>query len=110
MERKKEMINDELKILDVPNIKGKDKIGRDEVVKILFEQRKNIEETFKENECIKMDLTNGEIIGLKSTAEFGKLKIGDLPALDYIIRNDCKYNKSTIINLGNVDMLFKELS
>jgi hypothetical protein len=103
------MINDELKILEVPNIKGRDKIERDEVVKILFEQRKNIEETFTENECIKMDLTHGEIIGLKSTAEFGKLKIGDLPALDYIIRNDSKYQKSKIINLGNVDMLFKEM-
>ncbi len=104
------MINDELKILEVPNIKGREKLERDEVVRILFEQRKNIEEKFTENECIKMDLTNGEIIGLKSTAKFGKIEVGDLPALDYIIRNDDKYRKSTIINLGNVDMLFKELS
>jgi hypothetical protein len=103
------MINDELKILEVPNIKGTNP-GRDEIVRILFEQRKNIEEKFTESEFIKMDLTHGEIIGLKSTAEFGKLKIGDLPALDYIIRNDDKYRKSTIINLGNVDMLFQEMS
>jgi len=103
------MINDELKILEVPGLKGREEIGRDEVVRILFEQQKNIEEKFTESEFIKMDLTHGEIIGLKSTAEFGKLKIGDLPALDYIIRNDYKYQKAKIINLGNVDMLFKEM-
>lgn len=104
------MINDELKVLNIPDRQNMKPITRDEAVKILFDMRSEIENTFQENEFIKMDLTHGEIIGLKSTAEYGDLKIGDLPALDYIIRNDNKYRKSEIINLGNVDMLYKELS
>ena len=104
------MINDELKVINIPDRKNMNPITRDEAVKILFDMRSDIENTFKENEYLKMDLTHGEIIGLKSTAEYGDLKIGDLPALDYIIRNDNKYRKSEIINLGNVEMLYKELS
>lgn len=104
------MINDELKVLKIPDRENMSPISRNEAVRIIFDMRNQIEETFKENECLKMDLTHGEIIGLKSTAEYGDLKIGDLPALDYIIRNDNKYRKSEIINLGHVDMLFKELS
>jgi len=104
------MINDELKVLNIPGMDNMSPIQRNDVVRILFKMREEIKSTFDKNECIKMDLTHGEIIGLKSTAEYGDLKIGDLPALDYVIRNDDKYRKSEIINLGNVDMLYKEMS
>jgi len=104
------MINDELKVLDIPGMENMHPIQRNDVVRLLFTMREEIEETFNQNEFIKFDLTHGEIIGLKSTAEYGDLKIGDLPALDYVIRNDNKYRKAEIINLGNVDMLFKEIA
>ena len=105
-----DMINDELKVLNIVGVDHVYPIARDDVVRLLFNMRKQIETTFDQNEFIKFDLTHGEIIGLKSTAEFGDLKIGDLPALDYVIRNDDKYRKSEIINLGNVDMLYKEMA
>lgn len=104
------MINDELKVLNIPGMTNMHPIQRNDVVRLLFAMREEIETTFDQNECIKMDLTHGEIIGLKSTAEYGDLKIGDLPALDYVIRNDDKYRKSEIINLGNVNMLYAEMS
>lgn len=103
------MINDELKVLNIPGMENMQPIQRNDVVRLLFAMREQIESTFTQNECIKMDLTHGEIIGLKSTAEYGDLKIGDLPALDYVIRNDDKYRKSEIINLGNVDKLYEEM-
>lgn len=103
------IVNDELKVLNIPGMENMNPIKRDDVVRILFNMRNEIETTFDQNECIKMDLTHGEIIGLKSTAEYGDLKVGDLPALDYVIRNDAKYRKSEIINLGHVDMLYREM-
>jgi hypothetical protein len=103
------LVNDELKVLNIPGRSGMKPLTRDDVVRILFDMRSEIEATFTQNEYLKMDLTHGEIIGLKSTAEYGDLKIGDIPALDYIIRNDNKYRKSDIINLKNVNELYKEI-
>jgi len=104
------MINDELKVMNIIGVDHTYPIERNEIVRLLFAMKEQIESTFNKNEYIKLDLTHGEIIGLKSTAEYGDLKIGDLPALDYVIRNDHKYRKAEIINLGNVDMLYKEMA
>lgn len=75
------IVNDELKVLKIPGRENMNSIQRNDVVRILFDMRNEIETTFDQNEYIKMDLTHGEIIGLKSTSEYGDLKIGDLPAL-----------------------------
>ena len=101
------MINDSLKVLELPSL-SVGNVSREDAVRILFEKRKDIEEFFIENEYIKLDITNREIIGLKSTAKLGKMEIGDLPAIDFVIRNSDKYKNSNMLNLGNVNVLFQE--
>jgi hypothetical protein len=110
------MINDTIKVLDLPSIQSLNPINKNDVVRVLFEKRKEIEETFKDDEYLKMDLTHGEIIGLKSTAELdipvnkdiNKLKVGDRPAFNYLIERNDRYKNAEIIDLGNVGVLFKE--
>jgi hypothetical protein len=102
------MIKDDLKVLEVPELKEGD-FNRNKVAKMLLNKQKEIEEFFDNDEYIKLDMTNMEIIGLKSTSVFGKTPIGDLPAIDFAIRNNEKYKDSNIVNLGNVSLLYKEL-
>lgn len=110
------MINEQLKVLQLPSITTLEKLPRDikdvrnEAVRQLMSNQALIQSTFNNDEYIKMDLTRGEIIGLKSTSKMGNMPIGDLPALDFVIRNDDLYKNSEIINLGNINMLYAELS
>lgn len=110
------MITDEIKVLELPSIKSLKTIKRDDVVRMLFEKRQEIEETFSENEFLKLDLTNCEIIGLKSKSEIAvplsadqnRIKIGDLPAFNYLIARNEKYKNAEIINLDTVKRIYHE--
>ena len=108
------MINEIIQVLDIPGIKGIEKITRDETVKALFDNRGLIEGKFINDEWLKMDLTHGEIIGLKSNSkiDIGGFKdpidVGDLPAFNFMISRNEKYKNANLINLGKVSMLFKE--
>lgn len=99
------LINDPLVVMDFP-IMGGAEANRNDVVRALLERRENIESTFKNDEFLKLDLTHQELVGIKSTAQIGRMPIGDLPALDYVIRNTEKYNGSNVINIGNVSAVF----
>lgn len=103
------MINDQLKVLDVSMSDGLNSDTRNNVVRTLLDKRDVIESVFHDDEYLKMDLTHGEIIGLKSTAKIGTMDVGDLPAMDFVIRNNEKYKNATIINLGNVSVLYNEI-
>ncbi len=107
---RKDLINDKLIVMELENIKELNPANKNEVVRTILDKQEEIKSVFSNNEYIKMDLTLGEIIGLKSTATIGSIEVGDLPALDYILRNDPKYRKSNIINLGNVDMLYDKVN
>lgn len=72
----------------------------------LKERKHDVQNTFKNNEFLKFDATNQEIIGLKSTTKVGRIAITDLPALNYVIENHDKYKESIFMNLGNVDMIY----
>lgn len=109
------MINDQLKVLPLPSVHTLEKIPRNirdvrnDAVRQLLDNETIIKDTFSNDEYLKMDLTRGEIIGLKSTSKMGNIPIGDLPALDFVIRNNNIYKKSEIINLGNISMLYKQI-
>jgi hypothetical protein len=100
------MIEDKIKVLPLKDIKNVPVFSRENIVRILLDNREAIENTFVDNEYIKIDLTHGEIIGLASTAHFGKMHIGNLPAMDYVIKHDEKYKDAHILNLGNINTLF----
>lgn len=100
------IINDPLVVMEFPLIEG-ETADRNTVVRALLEKRADIESTFKNDEYLKLDLTHQELIGLKSTAFLGKMPIGDLPAINYVLSNNDRHNKSKILNLGNVSMVYK---
>lgn len=103
------MINDKLKVLEVAEIKDlTTPITRGNVVRILFEKKDELHNTFTDNEYLKLDMTNGEFVGLKSTSTFLDKPISDLAALDYLIRNSDKYKAAEMLNLGNINDLFKK--
>lgn len=99
------LINDPLVVMDFP-ILGGDQADRNTVVRALLERRMDIESKFMNDEFIKLDLTHQELVGIKSTAQIGKLPIGDLPALDYVIEHSEKYKGSNFINMGNVSTVY----
>lgn len=109
------MINDNIVCMQAPEVK--DNLDKDEIINFLFNKRKEIEETFPNDEYIKLDLTHGEVIGLKSSSYIPAeivgmkedLKIGDLTAINWVISKSEKYKDADIINLGNVNMLYENL-
>jgi len=106
------MIQDNIKILSLQsevfeNIKKDGEPSREEIIRFLLDYQKQIEEVFCKNEYVKLDLTNGEMVGLKSTAKLGNLEIGDLPALNYLLAHDEKYKYANLLNLGNVKDLYE---
>ncbi len=105
------MIEDKLKVLplsDIGHIKPED--TREDVTRLILDRKTEIENYFTDNEYLKIDLTNGEILGLKSHGMLGNMPIGDLPAMNYVITRDHKYMKANILNLGNVNDLYKRVS
>jgi len=104
------MIADKLNVLELGEIKEiQKKSTREDVTRLILDRQEDIEATFTENEYLKIDLTHSEILGLKSHSMLGTMKIGDLPAMDYVIRHNDKYRKADIFNLGNVDDLYKKI-
>lgn len=108
------MINEIIQTLDIPSIKGIKKITRDETVKALFDNQSLIESKFVNDEWLKMDLTHGEIIGLKSNSKLDiggfkePINVGDLPAFNFMISRNEKYKNADLIDLGRLSMLFKK--
>ena|ERR1051325_4706966 len=101
------MINDTLISMQAPEIK--DNLSKEDIINFLFDKRGEIEENFPNDEYIKLDLTHGEVIGLKSSSYVGDLKVGDLTAINWVIRKSEKYKDADIVNLGNVRMLYENL-
>jgi hypothetical protein len=101
------MVYDELVVMDFPL---GEKIDRNAVVRALLDRKEDIENTFKNNEYLKLDLTHQELVGIKSSASIGKMKVGDLPALGFVIANNDKYKDADMKNLGNVNMLYDYFS
>lgn len=99
------LINDPLVVMEFP-LSGGEEADKTSVFRALLERKEDIENTFKNDEYLKLNLTNQELIGIKSTAYLGKMPIGDLPALDYVIANNEKYKGCNIINIGNVKMVY----
>lgn len=104
------MIADKLKVLEVREIKRwvPSYDMREEVARVLLDKQEAIESTFKDDEYLKIDLTNAEIVGLKSHAKLGEMPIGDLPAINYVLAHDDKYKNANLLNLGNVEALYKK--
>lgn len=103
------LINDTLVVMDFP-IAGGAKADRNDVVRALLERREIIENTFKNDEFLKLDLSHQELVGIKSTAQIGTMPIGDRPALDYVIRKTEKYNGCNLIDIGKVSTVFNYFS
>jgi hypothetical protein len=104
------MIADKLKVLELGDIKKiRKESAREDVTRLIMDGQKDIEATFTDNEYLKIDLTNGEIVGLKSHAMLGTMAIGDLPAINYVLAHDDKYKESEMLNLGNVNDLYKKV-
>lgn len=104
------MITDKLKVLKVQEMKGwvPSYDMREEVARVILDKQEDIENTFKNDEYLKIDLTNAEIVGLKSHAKLGDMPIGDLPAINYVLAHDDKYKNAHLLNLGNVKALYKK--
>lgn len=100
------LINDPIVTMEFPIDENAD---RDAIARAILENREKIESTFSNNEFLKIDMTRKEIIGIKSTAKLGKMPIGDLPALSFIVSNDEKYSKSKMLDLGNVMTIYEHL-
>lgn len=104
------MIADKLKVLKLGEIKEiKKESAREDVKSLMILRKWDIDATFTENEYLKIDFTNGEILGLKSHAMLGTMVIGDLPAMNYVLARDEKYKDADILNLGNVNNLYKKI-
>jgi len=99
------LINDPLVVMEFP-IMGGAEANRNDVVRALLERRENIENTFKNDEFLKLDLTHQELVGIKSTAQIGTMPIGDRPALDYVMRKTEKYKGCNVIDIGKVSTVF----
>jgi hypothetical protein len=101
------MITDELIVMEAPELMGEP--SKDEVIGFILGRRLEIESIFPNNEYLKLDLTHGELLGLKSTAVIDGVPISDLTAISWVIRHTEKYKDADIINLGNVEMLYEKL-
>lgn len=101
------MITDPLISMDAFGI-GVDSTKED-VIKFILDNRQQIENKFAHDEYLKLDLTHGELLGLKSTAIVLGNPIGDLAAISWVIKHSEKYKDADIINLGNVRMLYEKL-
>src|ERR1700722_16516383 len=95
------LIKDPLIVMSFPILET-EKFDRDATVKALLDRRKEIEDTFKNNEYLKLDFTRQEIVGLKSTNP----KFSDYIAINLVLRFDEKYKNNNIVSLHNVDTLF----
>lgn len=98
------MFNEQLVVMDFPI---GEKVDRDTIVRSLLDRRSDIENTFKNDEYLKLDLTHQEILGVKSSSYMGNVKIGDLPLFGKILSKNERYKNADIKNLGNVNMLYK---
>ena len=96
-----------LKIKDITPMAFSDDM-REKAVRMILDNEEAIKNTFKDNEYLKIDLTNEEILGLKSHAKLGNMPIGDLPAMNYVLAHDDKYKNANLINLGNVGDVYKK--
>jgi hypothetical protein len=104
------VIADKLKVLALSEIKEiKKESAREDATSLIILRKWDIEATFTENEYLKIDFTNGEILGLKSHAMLGTMPIGDLPAMNYVIARDEKYKDADMLNLGNVSDLYEKI-
>lgn len=101
------MISDPLISMEAPGI-GLDST-KDDIIKFILDNRLVIEAQFPNNEYLKLDLTHGELLGLKSTAVVGGLPLSDLTAISWVVKHTDKYKDADIINLGNVRMLYEKL-
>lgn len=103
-------IEGKLVSMDAPELTGI--VSKEEIVRFLLDKQQEIESHFPNDEFIKLDMTHGEIIGMKSTAVISlgnhDIPVGDLPAMDWTIRLNAKYKDAEMINLGNVKMLYEE--
>lgn len=98
-------IKDKVVEMDFP-VEGDGK-DRDAIVRALLERKEEVQKTFSNNEFIKLDLTNQQLLGIKSTANIGDLVVGDRPALNYVIANSEKHRESNLIDIGNIDKIYK---
>jgi hypothetical protein len=64
------IITDELKILKFPDIYWEE-MTREDIVRTILEKKEDIEKEFTNNEYLKIDLTNKEIVGFKNTNKLG---------------------------------------
>lgn len=100
------MITDQLISMDAPELK--EKYDKEEIVRFLLDKQKEIESHFPNDEYIKLDLTHGEVLGIKSTAVIGGVLITDMTAINWVTKHSEKYKDAEMINLGNVKMLYEE--
>lgn len=100
------MITDNLVIMDAPELI--DANNKERIVRFLLDRENDIKSHFHNDEYIKLDLTHGEILGLKSTAVVQDVPISDLTAINWVIKHNEKYKDAETINLGNVQMLYEK--
>jgi|SRR6266404_5767450 len=99
------LVKDTLVVMPFP-MENMEKFDRTATVKALLDRKADIESTFKNNEYIKLDLTNQELVGIKNTSD----KFSDYIALNLVTRNHARYKDSNILSLGNVNDLFEHCS
>lgn len=104
-----DMIKDQLVVMAFPISNGEE-ADRNEIVKALLERKNDVKNTFANDEFLMIDLTHQELVGMKSTLTLGKMPIGDLPALNYVISHSENYKERKILNLGKVSTIYKHHS
>lgn len=104
----KDLIKDPIITMNFPLKKGV-YTDRDMIVKEILEKKSEILETYKNNEYLKLDMTQGEIIGMKSTLKFGNIDIPDRVALSYMVSDSERYKSSKVIDLGNVNTIYEHI-
>jgi hypothetical protein len=82
---------------------------KEDIIKFILDNRQQIENNFANDEYLKLDLTHGELLGIKSTAIILGNPISDMTAISWVIKHNEKYKDADIINLGNVRMLYEKL-
>lgn len=101
------VIDDELKVVELPETNWKE-ASKEDIVRTILEKKEEITKTFTNDEYLKIDLTNGEIVGFKSTAKLGDMELGDLSCLNFILAHNAKYKEAHLLNLGKVNTLYEE--
>lgn len=100
------IIKDPLVVMDFPITEH----DRSSVVRALLDRKHDVEQTFSRDECIVLDLTNQQLLGIKSTSTLttknGEVPLGDRIALNYVISSSEKYKGSKMFNLGNVSAIY----